>query len=106
MKTNFANDDFAPEHEATKENAPLCTRCELGALRPRHIETAFWRDGGLIVIRNIPAMVCPTCGEEYVGDRTALGLDRMRGNGFSGHSASERMIVPVFDYIESSQEDE
>jgi len=100
MKVSLANDNNVPDQSADF-TAPLCKRCELGGLKPKHIETAFWRNGGLMVIRNIPAMVCPTCGEEYVADETALGLDRMRGNGFSLHSASERMIVPVFEYTEN-----
>jgi len=98
MKFSLANDNTAPEDLAPASTTPLCKRCELGELQSKHIETAFWRKGGLVVIRNIPAMVCPTCGEEYVADHTALGLDRMRGSGFAPHSASERMIVPVFEF--------
>ncbi|MGJ8561632.1 MAG: type II toxin-antitoxin system MqsA family antitoxin [Litorimonas sp.] len=98
MTTGLANDNAAPESILAGSEALLCKRCELGELQTKRIETAFWRNGGLMVIRNIPAMVCPTCGEEYVADQTALGLDRMRGNGFASHSVSERMIVPVFEY--------
>ena len=78
----------------------LCGRCEQGLLTEQPIQTAFWRGDGLVVIRNIPAMVCQTCGEEYVADRTAIGLDRMRGNGFTATGSTERMIVPVLDYVE------
>lgn len=102
MKVSFANDNNVPDQLADPA-ALLCKRCELGELQPKHIETAFWRNGGLMVIRNIPAMVCPTCGEEYVADQTALGLDRMRGDDFSPHSAAERIIVPVFQYTEKKE---
>lgn len=78
----------------------LCDRCEQGLLTEQPIQTAFWRGEGLVVIRNIPAMVCQTCGEEYVADRTAIGLDRMRGKGFAAMGAVERMIVPVLDYVD------
>ena len=78
----------------------LCDRCEQGLLTEKRIQTAFWRGEGLVVIRNIPAMVCQTCGEEYVADRTAIGLDRMRGNGFTAMGSVERMIVPVLDYVD------
>lgn len=80
-----------------------CDRCENGLLHERPIQTAFWRGQGLIVIRNIPAMVCSACGEEYVSDRTAIGLDRMRGAGFTAMGSAERMIVPVLDYIEPAE---
>ena len=78
----------------------LCDRCEQGLLAEKPIQTAFWRRDDLVVIRNIPAMVCQTCGEEYVASRTAIGLDRMRGNGFAATGSNERMIVPVLDYVD------
>ena len=105
MEFSFVNDNNAPEGMSPASLAPLCKRCELGELQPKRIETALWSKGGLVVVRNIPAMVCPTCGEEYVADQTALGLDRMRGNGFAPQSASDRMIVPVFEYSEHQETD-
>jgi len=78
----------------------LCDRCEQGLLTEQPIQTAFWRGEGLVVIRNIPAMVCQTCGEEYVADLTAIALDRMRGNGLTAMGSAERMIVPVLDYVD------
>lgn len=102
----IANDDFSPEKSTPRATPPLCLKCGLSGLQPRRIETAFWRDGGLIVIRNIPAMVCPTCGEEFVGDQTAIGLDQMRSAGFTPHAATARMMVPVFDYCHGREEKE
>ena len=78
----------------------LCDRCEEGLLTRKQIQTAFWRGNALVVVRNIPAMVCQTCGEEWVTDRTANGLDQMRGKGFTAMGSVERMIVPVLDYVE------
>ena len=78
----------------------LCDRCAQGLLTEQPIQIAFWRGEDLVVIRNIPAMVCQSCEEEYVADRTAIGLDRMRGNGFTAAGAVDRMIVPVFDYAD------
>ena len=58
---------------------------------------------GLVVIRNIPAMVCPGCGAEYVADETAVTLDRMRGGGFAGCRARAPLSVPVFDFAGSGR---
>lgn len=98
MKANFANDDFAPENLNHAKGPPTCIKCAEGELMSKLINTAFWRDAGLLVIRNIPAMVCSACGEEYVADETALGLDRMYGQGFADKDAVDSMTVPVFDY--------
>ncbi len=100
MKINIANMDAASGSDAAPADGLICGRCESGSLGPKRIKTAFWHDAGLAVIRDIPAMVCTRCGEEYVGDTAVLGLDRMRGNGFSGEAAVTRMTVPVFDYVD------
>ena len=91
----------ATEAAVNGNASPLCDRCGDGHLQEQPIQTAFWRAGGLVVIRNIPAMVCSVCGEEYVADRTAIGLDRMRGAGLATAGPIEPMIVPVVDYVDS-----
>ena len=76
----------------------VCDHCSSGILRPTQIRMAFWRGDSLVVVQNIPAMVCPDCGEEYVDDPTVVQLDRMRGNGFGALEAVAQMIVPVVDF--------
>lgn len=98
MKESLETFEDTQDAEAAVPDTMTCRRCGSRGLGSELIKIAFWRDGGLIVIRNIPAMVCQTCGEEYVGDRTVLDLDRMRGDRFEGHAVSERMIVPVIDF--------
>lgn len=93
MPVNDTQDRTASAHVHVR-----CDRCDDGILSAQPIQSAFWRGMGLVVIRNIPAMVCPICGEEYVSDETAIGLDRMRGAGFTAMGSVERMIVPVLDY--------
>lgn len=75
-----------------------CTRCGHAGLSESSVSTAFWRGKGLMVIRDIPALVCPACGEEFIADHVALGLDRMRGDGFRAEMATEHMEVPVFRF--------
>lgn len=91
------------EHDPADFAHVACDRCQNGVLSESRIQTAFWRGQGLVVIRNIPAMVCSLCGEEFVSDRTAIGLDRMRGAGFTAMGSAERMIVPVLDYAEPGE---
>lgn len=76
----------------------LCDHCTAGVLVPARIKTAFWRGDSLVVVRNIPAMVCPDCGEEYFVDPTVVQLDLMRANGFADIKVAEEMIIPVFDF--------
>ena len=97
--------EFSPANTASfsGDTSPIdfhvaCDHCASGILRPTRIRTAFWRGESLVVVQNIPAMVCPDCGEEYVADPTVVQLDRMRGNGFGGLEMVETLSVPVFDF--------
>lgn len=98
MKFNVANSAFAPKNLDKAEAVVRCSKCGVGDLQHKKIETAFWRKSGIVIIRNIPGMACPICGEEFVADKTALGLDRMRGKGFPEEDAVDHLVVPVFDY--------
>ena len=89
---SFSGDSLAVDFDVA------CDHCSTGILRPTRIRTAFWRDKGLVVVHNIPAMVCPDCGEEYVAGPTVVQLDRMRGNGFAGLKPVETLAIPVFDF--------
>ena len=100
-----AND--TPQTPHTPQTPPMdllqiqCDRCDYGVLVEQPIKTAFWRGHSLVVIQNIPAMVCAACGEEYVSDETAIRLDRLRAGDVHAMGSVERLIVPVLDYIDT-----
>lgn len=98
MRAIIANDVCAPMRHGPSTMGRLCAKCGEDALRPERITTAFWRNGGLVVVKMIPALVCQTCGEEFIDGHTARGLDRMREKGFPAEMAVGRMTVPVFDF--------
>jgi len=82
---------------ATPEQA-LCQTCSGGILAQEAVNTALWEGDRLIVVENIPALVCQQCGERYYEDEVAMALDMMRGGGFSETSATRVMSVPVFSF--------
>lgn len=43
-----------------------CAICKHGTLRPGETLVSFERDGAVIVIRSVPALICVVCGEEYL----------------------------------------
>lgn len=75
-----------------------CSSCERAQLVESRISTVFRSGDDWAVIRDIPAMVCPSCREELIDDATVVRLDMMRATGFSQEEASETMTVPVFTY--------
>lgn len=78
--------------------AASCSRCGEARLIRDTISTAFWGRDGLVVIENIPALVCAGCGEEHIADDTAVALDHMRGGGFDLERATRFLEVPVFRF--------
>ena len=75
-----------------------CSACSSDKLVPDRVKTAFWEGECLIVVEDIPALVCTTCGEQYLDDETALQLDLMKGGGFPKEKVVREMTVPVFAY--------
>ena len=81
-----------------QKSTAVCSSCGGTGLAATRISTAFRSGEHWAVIKDIPALVCRTCREEFVDDATAVRLDMMRANGFSSQEASETMTVPVYAF--------
>lgn len=75
-----------------------CTSCAGGRLAAEKVKAAFWEGERLVVVDDIPALVCQDCGERYYEDETAMRLDFLRGTGFPPDKAARTMSVPVFHF--------
>jgi len=62
-----------------------CVVCTQAETRPGAATVTLVRDGSTIVVRGVPAQVCPNCGEEYVDSAVAGRLlddaEQMAHNG-------------------------
>ena len=47
-----------------------CVVCKQAETRPGRATVTLERGGITLVIKGVPAMVCPNCGEEYVDEKT------------------------------------
>lgn len=81
-----------------REAEPTCTSCGSGAVERLRSRSAFWHGERLVVVDDIPTLVCGTCGEQFYEDRTIVVLDLLRGNGFDHQSALGELRVPVFSF--------
>ena len=52
----------------------------------------------MVVVEDIPALVCASCNEQFYDDRTVVVLDLLRGDGFPAESARVEIRVPVFSF--------
>ncbi len=99
----FSDRKFDPQDVpaplAAAASAPVrCEACFNGVLRRDKAKSAFWQRDGLVVIEDIPALICQSCGEAYYEDETAMMLDRLRGGGFPDSRAAREISVLVFSY--------
>jgi len=58
----------------------------------------LWKGNALIVVEDIPALVCRSCGERYFEDETAMALDMMRGGRGTSGDPARILQVPVYSY--------
>jgi YgiT-type zinc finger domain-containing protein len=68
-----------------------CDFCD-GTLEARTV-TVDWRGGGrLVVIENVPALVCDRCGERYFSQKAMRQMERI---GKTKRSAKRTIRVPI-----------
>jgi YgiT-type zinc finger domain-containing protein len=51
-----------------------CTICKQAETRPGKVTVTLERNGVTLVIKGVPAEVCPNCGEEYVSEQITRKL--------------------------------
>lgn len=73
-----------------------------GKLIKEEVIIEKWIKDKLIVIKNVPALVCEVCGEKYYDAKTSLKLDDY----FYNEKPDGIIKVPVFRYKESIEEAE
>ena len=76
----------------------VCTQCGAAGVHPTFARSAFWHQDRLVVVEDIPALVCVNCHEQFFGDDVATALDLMRGGGFPASEANQELRVPVFSF--------
>ena len=53
-----------------------CVICKQEETQPGKVTVTLERDGLTLVVKEVPARVCPNCGEEYVDEETTARLLR------------------------------
>mgnify|MGYP006280971469 CR=1 FL=1 len=83
---------------SVQDDAPAvaCQLCGAEALEEQRIRLALWEADRLVVVEEVPALVCGGCGERFYDDETAMRLDMLRGTGFPSARAVREMTVDVF----------
>ena len=53
-----------------------CLICKTSGLKDGKTTVVFERNGSTVVVKEVPALVCPNCGEAYVDDKVSENLLR------------------------------
>jgi len=61
-----------------KSRAGVCDVCGRRGAQGRRITRSYGRGAKLLVVENVPAIVCPHCGETYLTADTLLELERIK----------------------------
>lgn len=61
-----------------ERNAPLCDICGKAGVRRRRFSRSYGTGANLLVIENVPVMVCPNCGERYMTESTLHEIERIK----------------------------
>ena len=59
-----------------------CTVCGQAHPVPGTATVTLERDGATLVMKDVPALVCPNCGEEYVSDDVATRVTEIADRAF------------------------
>jgi YgiT-type zinc finger domain-containing protein len=51
-----------------------CIICKQADTRPGSATVTLERNGVTLVVKGVPAQICPNCGEEYVGEQITQRL--------------------------------
>lgn len=65
------------------------------------VKLDFWIQGELIVIEDVPAGVCPQCGEKIVNARVGKQLSAILENS-TDRLATRSITVPVYPFLQKA----
>ena len=75
-----------------KSNSKTCDVCGEGRVHVRRVTRSYGTGASLLVIENVPIVVCPSCGESYLTAETLHEIERIK---LHRRSFARRRDVPV-----------
>ena len=72
------------------QSSAVCPSCGSANIGMARVRSAFWHDDRLVVVEDIPALVCAAATSSSTTTSTVVVLDLLRGEGFPAEKARER----------------
>ncbi len=77
------------------EQSTLCPRCGL-EMRSEVVKTAMWQGERMLVVEDIPALVCDSCREQFYDEEVTDRLRRFAEDGAPFADLKREILVPVY----------
>jgi YgiT-type zinc finger domain-containing protein len=61
-----------------KEPTIDCDLCGKSGAKIRHMTRSYGKGADLLIIENVPVVVCPLCGESYLTAETLHEIERIK----------------------------
>jgi len=82
-----------------RQDAFLCRYCE-SQTTEEMVKSAFWVDGQLVAIENVPAKVCQRCRQQFYDQETAEKITTLDKRSLVAVAPNRKVLVPVFSLAE------
>lgn len=79
-----------------KTNIVTCDACGQGGAKTKHVSRAYGKGEGMVVIDNVPIVVCPSCGANYMTADTMHEVERIK---LHKRSMKRQRLAPVVNYV-------
>jgi len=70
-----------------------CVICKNGAMKDGHVTVTLQRGESVIVIKNVPALVCENCGEYKLSEATTVKVMQIASD-----SATRQVEIEVLQF--------
>lgn len=73
----------------------ICDCCGKKGAVTKHVTRSFGKGTGILVIENVPMVICPDCGQSYFTADTLHEIERLR---LHRKSVGVQRVAPVIRY--------
>lgn len=88
--------------EQAPQDRQACPCRHCGAeTRQDVVRSAVWIEAGLVAVEDIPARLCPQCGEQFYDERTSWRIAELTQHGVPITKAIRHISVPVVSLAEA-----
>jgi len=56
----------------------MCEDCGKNGIQTKYVTRSYGKGANLLVIENVPIVVCPNCGESYLTAETLHEIERIK----------------------------